>query len=168
MVGDILLRDLEFLDVSNLLGQGFFADRVVGTLSKEGPIDPSDEAVLKRVKEFIEKITQGQRQVSAERLSNTTLETLDAYQQALIVFSQTLRSEEPMTKNSFESKFDELTNRMTEEVERILERKFVKSEAKTTLLFFKVVQQSTMNDTSEYISRRTVLRWPKPTPFCRF
>lgn len=163
-----MLRDLEFLDVSNLLGQGFFADRVVKTLSKEGPIDPSDEAVLKRVKEFIEKITQGQRQVSAERLSNTTLETLDAYQQALIVFSQALRSEEPMTKISFESKFDDLTKMMTKEVEQILETKFVKLEAKTTLLFFKVVQQSTMDDTSEYISRRTVLRWPKPTPFYRF
>jgi hypothetical protein len=160
-----LLKNMDFLDVSNLLGQGFFADRVVRVLSKTGPIDSNDETVFKRVRTFLTKILQGQEQVSAERLSHNTLETIDAYQKALVIFNKVLLPEsEEMTA----SRFKELMGRMEHEIEEILERKSVLAEAKITLEFFKCVQRLTIDETSDYLSRRAVLKWPKPTAFYRF
>jgi hypothetical protein len=160
-----LLKNMEFLDVSNLLGQGFFADRVVRVLSKTGPINPNEEAVLERVKTFLLKILQGQEQVSAERLNHNTLETIDAYQKALLIFNKVLRQEsEEMTAVRFKN----LMDKMGEEIEEILETKVVCAEAKITIEFFKFVQRQTMDETTEYLSKRNPLKWPKPTAFYRF
>lgn len=156
---------MEFLDVSTLLGQGFFADRVVRVLSKTGSIDSSDEVVLKKVKIFLTKILQGQEQVSAERLSHNALETIDAYQKALVIFNQALLQEsQEMTASTFK----ELMDKMGHEIEEILESKSVLAKAKTTMRFFKCIQKQTIDETSKYLSRRAVLKWPKPTAFYRF
>lgn len=156
---------MEFLEVSNILGQGFFADRVVRVLSKTGAIDSSDETVLRRVKTFLRKILQGQEQVSAERLSHNTLETIDAYQKALLIFNKVLLQEsEEMTA----SRFMDLMDKMGKEVEEILETKRVDTEAKITIEFFKFVQRQTIDETTEYLSRRNILKWLKPTAFYRF
>jgi len=160
-----LLKDMEFLDVSNLLGQGFFADRVVRVLSKTGPIDSGDEAVLKRVKTFLKIILQGQEQVSAERLSHNALETIGAYQKALVIFNKVLLHEsEEMTA----SRFKELMDKLGHEIGEIQESKSVLAEAKTAKEFFKYIQRQTVDETSEYLGRRAVLKWPKPTAFYRF
>jgi hypothetical protein len=160
-----LVRNMEFLDVSSLLGQGFFADRVVRILCKTGPINASEESALKRVRTFLDKILEGQKQVRAEKLSCNAVETIDAYQKALVIFSQAILQEsEEMTA----ARFQEFMDRMSAEVEKILKNKRVTPEAKTTLEFFKYIQRQTVNETSEYMSKRAVLKWPTPATFYKF
>jgi hypothetical protein len=159
------MKNMEFLDVSNLIGQGFFADKVVRILCKPGPITPNDENVLKRVEVFLNKIVDGQKQASSEKLSSTSVETIDAYQKALIIFSQALlQQSEKLTA----PKFQELIDRMCAEVEEVLREKEVTPDVRTTLNFFKYLQRQTADETSDYISKRAVLKWPTPATFSRF
>lgn len=155
---------MDFMGISSLLGQGFFADKVVDVLHKTGPISANDESVLRRVKSFLNTIAEGQKEATAERLSSSTLERIDAYQKALTIFSQAiLHSSETMTA----AKFQKLMDEMVSEVELILNKKEVTG-ANITLDFFKYVQKQTADETSEYITERAVLKWPIPATFCKF
>ena len=150
---------MEFMDDSDLLSQGFFADKVVDVLQKNGPIDTNDVKVLNRVRDFLNKILDGQKEGQTERLSCTALETMDAYEKAIDVLSiAILHNEEDMTSE----KFRELMNKMTEEIESILQRREVTTEIKTTLNFFEYLQRQTADEASEYMIERATQRWPFP------
>jgi hypothetical protein len=163
------LRDLsqmEFLEDSDLLAQGFFADRVVDVLQKAGPIDPSDETVLMKVKDFLNTIIEGQKEAKAERLSCTALETMDAYQKAVNVLSQAiLKNSEQMTKE----RFQQLMKEMTSEIQQILDSKIIDSKQKTVALdFFEFLQRQTADQASAYMKERSIQKWPFPATFFRF
>lgn len=156
-----MLRETEFVDISNLLGEGFFADRVVSLLQKPSILDSASEEVLTRVQCFLRKVLEGQEQVGSAHLSSNTIESIDAYQRAIIAFQQALtQKSEDITK----AKFKDLINKMNNEVSHALENKRVMPEkVETTLNFFKYVRRETLVESSEYFSQRVVLKWPKRT-----
>lgn len=149
---------MEFMNDSYLLSQGFFADKVVGILRKTGPIDTNDETVLKRVKDFLNKILDGQKEGKTEKLSCTALETMDAYQKALNILSNALLHN---SENLTSSKFKELMDQMSNEIEDVLQKKEVTTET-TALDFFEYLQKQTADEASEYMSERAAQRWPFP------
>ena len=161
----ILKKNMELLEVSNSLGQGFFADKVVQILGNRGAINESDKAVLKRVKKFLKKVLEGQKQVEAEKLSCNAIETIDAYQKTLMIFRQVLiRKEEKMTAELFQS----LMTKMSDEVNQVLEKNEVTLNEKTTFEFFNIIQRQTIDETSEYLNERATHKWPQPATFYRF
>jgi hypothetical protein len=160
-----LLRETEFVDISNLLGEGFFADRVVSLLQKSGPFDAASEEVLTRVQCFLGRVLEGQEQIRSARLSSNTIESIDAYQRAIIAFQHALTQK---TEDTAKAKFKELINEMNREVSHVLENKCVVPEkVKITLDFFKFVRHETLIESSEYFSHRVVLKWPKRVLFHR-
>ena len=154
----LLLRESEFTNVSNILGEGFFADRVVGLLQRDHNIGPDDIRILIRVQGFLEKILAGQEQVRSAHLSSSTIESIDAYQRAIIAFRKALiQKNEEATR----SKFKELIDSMTSEITQVLETKQVqKDKVETTLDFFKYIRHATLIESSEYFRNRVVLQWP--------
>jgi hypothetical protein len=161
----VLTKNVEFLDISSLLGQGFFADKVVQILCKAGPITTKDESVLNRVKIFLKNVSEGQKEVRTERLSCESIETIDAYQRALFIFNQVLRNKsEEMTAE----RFHQLMENMSGEVEQVLKNRKVTSNERTTLEFFKLIQRQTIDETSESLGERAALKWPKPATFYSF
>jgi hypothetical protein len=157
---------MEFLDDSDLLAQGFFADKVVDVLQKTGPIDSTDEAVLTKVKDFLNTILEGQKEAKADRLSCNSLVTMDAYQKAVHVLSQAiLKNSEKMTKQ----KFQQLMKEMAEEIENILAKKAVATEQKTvTLDFFEFLQRETADEASAYMNERAIQKWPFQASLFKF
>jgi len=153
-----LLRESEFASISNLLGEGFFADRVVGLLQKDGQISADDEQVLIRVQGFLEKILVGQEQVTSARLKSIAIESIDAYHRAIVVFQKALTQN---TEEATKFKFKELISSMTDEITKTLESKQVRKEnVKTTLRFFSYIRYATIKESSEYFRNRVVLQWP--------
>lgn len=158
-----MLRETEFVELSNLLGEGFFADRVVSLLQKPSTLNSTNEEVLIRVQSFLEKVLEGQEQVGSSCLSGNAIESIDAYQRAIIVFQQALtQKSEAITI----FKFKDLISKMKDEISRALEKKVVvPEEVKTTLDFFRYVRRETILESSEYFSQRVVLKWPKRLTF---
>jgi hypothetical protein len=155
---DFLLRESEFTNVSNILGEGFFADRVVGLLQKDRNIESGDIGILIRVQGFLEKILAGQEQVRSAHLSSNTIESIDAYQRAIIAFRNALTQK---NEEASRSKFKELIDSMNNEITRVLETKQVeKDKVKITLDFFKYIRHATLIESSEYFRNRVALQWP--------
>ena len=153
-----MLRESEFTNVSNILGEGFFADRVVGLLQRDRNIGPDDIKILIRVQGFLEKILAGQEQVRSAHLSSSTIESIDAYQRAIIAFREALTQN---NEEAIRSKFKELIDSMTSEITQVLETKQVqKDKVKTTLDFFKYIRHATLIESSAYFRNRVVLQWP--------
>lgn len=154
-----MLRESEFTTISNLLGEGFFADKVVDMLKKDKSVNHGDEQTLVRIQGFLEKVLTGQEQVSSARLSSTTIESIDAYHRAINAFQKALTKK---TEEVSKRKFQELIESMKTEISQILDTKQVRTErAKITLNFFKHIRQVTIMESSEYFSNRVVLQWPK-------
>jgi len=161
-----LFKETEFNEISNLLGEGFFADRVVSILQKPGIIDSTSNEVLSRVKYFLKKVLEGQEQVKSSSLSSDTVESIDAYQRAMIAFRTVLtKKSEDVTK----AKFKELINQMDDEVNSAIENKCIAPDkVETTLDFFKFVSRETLVESSEFFTHRVVLKWPQRMLFHRF
>jgi hypothetical protein len=158
----VLLRETEFTDVSGLLQEGFFADRIVERLQKPGSVNHDDKKLLVRVQTFLDKILDGEEQVGSAKLSSASLESVDAYHRAIVVFQQALTEKsEDITKPNFKK----LIKTMTDEVSHALEHGQIEPTAvNTTLAFFKHVRYATLRESSEYFSRRDALKWPtRPT-----
>lgn len=156
---------MEFLDVSNLLGQGFFADKVIRILTKNDQITTSEEDTLKRVKKFLGKIIEGQKEVKTEKLNHKSIENIDAYQKALDIFNRMLVQE---SKEMTAARFTDLMEKMSSELDLVLESKAVSEKSEVTLKFFKFIQVQTIHQTSDYLQKRAVMKWPKPTYSCNF
>jgi len=158
-----LFRETEFVDISNLLGEGFFADRVVSLLQRSGSLDSIDKQVLIRVKSFFQKILDGQEQVRSARLSSDTIESIDAYQRAIIAFNKALKQK---SEDTMKAKFKDLITAMTSEVDSTLEnQRVIPEKVKTTLEFFRYIRLETLKESNEYFSSRVVLKWPKRPVF---
>lgn len=152
----------EISDLSEVLGEGFFADRVVRTLAKSKHVGTPEREVLERVLNFTEKIQRGKRQVNTGRLSSDAVESIGAYYRAIVTLQALTRRTEEVT----EKKIDELINRMREEVEDTLQRKVIDpSKVKDTCAFFESIQRGTLKEVGEYYrSRIEVLTWSKRVP----
>ena len=158
---EFLFRNSEFMDLSNILSEGFFADRVVSILRKQGALDSAGEEVLVRVQSFLERIHKGQEEVGSERLSSDAIGSIDAYQRAIVVLHQALaKKSEEITKD----KFTVLIAKMTDEITNTLENRcIIPEKVTTTLEFFRFVRRETLKEGSEFFSGRAVLTWPKRT-----
>jgi hypothetical protein len=156
-----LFKESEFTDITNLLGEGFFADKVVSILEKPGCINSSGKEVLGRVQSFLEKVLEGQEQVKSSSLSSSTIESIDAYQRAVLIFQQVLmKKSEDITR----PKFKELIGKMNKEVSEAMKTECIApSDVNTTLNFFKYVRRATIVESSEYFSHRVALKWPQRT-----
>lgn len=152
----------EISNLSDAIGEGFFADRVVRILAQRKHADAADVEVLERILRFTEKIQKGQHQVNTGRLSSDAVESIGAYHRAIVTLQALMRRTEEVT----EKKLDELLKSMRKEVEDTLGRRvIVPSKVKKTRTFFESIQRGTLSEVGEYYgSRIEVLKWPKRAP----
>jgi len=152
----LALSELSLL--GSLLGEGFFADRVVVTLSSEKAIGSSEREMLNRIVSFMGKIERGKEHVDTGRLSSEAVESIGAYYKAMINFQALLKGMGMMD----EKKFQHLLKQIYDEVGNSLENNRIEpARLKTTIDFFKAVQRGTLSETSRHWAKEfEVLRWP--------
>ena len=152
----------EISTLSDVLGEGFFADRVVRTLAQHKRITVSDREVLGRILRFTEKIERGQHQVNTGKLSSDAVESIGAYYRAIV----TLQALTTRTEEITEGMLDELIKKMKKEVENALQRREIDpAEVKSTRTFFEFIQRGTLSEVGKYYgSRIEVLTWRKRAP----
>jgi len=149
----------EVTDLSGILAEGFFADKVVNILAQRKHADPSDTEVLERILSFTEKVEEGQRQVDTGRLSGDAVESIGAYYRAIITLQALMRKTEEVT----EEKLDKLIEKMRKEVKNTLRTKEIDpAKVESTRVFFSLIQRGTLKEVGKhYGSRIEVLTWPK-------
>jgi hypothetical protein len=154
-----MVRYTEISDLSEILGEGFFADRVISTLDQHKQMSESDREILERILKFIEKIEKGQRQVNTGRLSSDAMESITAYYRAIVALHA-------ITGGTKEAKLDELISKIKEEVEDTLRKKeIIPSKLRTTHTFFEFIQDATLHEAGNYYgSRVEVFNWRKKAP----
>lgn len=152
----------EVSKLSDVLGEGFFADRVVRILAQRKPADAADKEVLERILGFMKKIRKGQDQVNTGRLSSDAIESISAYHRAITTLQAITRGTEEVT----EKKLDKLMEKMRKEVKNVLNRGIIDpSKVKNTRSFFEYIQRGTLSEVGKYYgSRIEVLAWPKKAP----
>lgn len=128
-----MVRYTQISDLSEILAEGFFADKVVDALTQHKKMSEYEKEIFERVLKFIEKVEKGQQQVTTGRLSSDAVESIGAYYRAIVTLQAISKKTEEMT----EAKLDELISEIKKEVESALRKKeIVPSELKNTYAFF--------------------------------
>ena len=150
----------EILNLSDVVGEGFFADRVVELLKERKPLRQKDEKVLKGVLDFVKKARKGKRQVSSGRLSSDALDSIGAYNRAVNIIAFQAIGEGIRKKEK--KIFNEMLRTIESEVKEAIKRKSVNpQDLKETLNFFGSVRHQTLSEASKYYSKKVeVVSWP--------
>jgi len=150
----------EMLNLSEVVGEGFFADRVVNLLEKRQTLASDDEKLLREVLNFIAKAKKGKRQVESGRLSSDALDSIGAYHRAIRII--TIHSIEEGLTRPIRQAFQEMLGQIKSEVQLTIKDKMINPDSiKTTTNFFKLVGQQTSSEASRYYSKKVeVLSWP--------
>lgn len=150
----------EILNLSEVVGEGFFADRVVDLLEKRQTLASDDEKILREVLDFIEKAKKGKRQVESGRLGSDALDTIGAYHRAMRII--TIHSIEEGLTSPIRKAFQEMLSQIKSEVQLTIRDKTVTPDSlKTTINFFRLIRQQTSSEASRYYSKKVeMFSWP--------
>jgi len=150
----------EILNLSEVLKEGFFADRVVRLLNERKLLGSSDEKLLKEILNLIKKARKGEHQVESGKLGSNALDSIGAYHRAISIIA--LQSISEGSQKSNKKVFDEMLKTIESEVGRAIERKMVDPPSlKQTLTFFEFIKRQTLSEASRYYSRKVeVVSWP--------
>lgn len=144
--------------LGSLLGEGFFADKVVATLTKEKEVmGPQERTIFGRIVSFMKRIEHGKEHVDTGRLDSEAVESIGAYYKAMISFQVLLKG-----IGVDEQKFRTLLDQINEEIQNSLENNRIDPRRLATVIdFFKAVQRETLSEASRHWAREVeVLRWP--------
>jgi hypothetical protein len=150
----------EILSLSEVVGEGFFADKVVNLLDKRKAINKNDEILLGEVLNFVEKAKKGRRQVESGRLGSDALDSIGAYRRAIrIIAAQTI---EQGLEHSAKQAFQAMLDGIKVEVITAMEDKSIDpASLEKTRSFFEKVRQQTLSEASKYYSKKVeVISWP--------
>ena len=151
------LNELSLL--GSLLGEGFFADKVVATLTKEKEVmGPQERTILGRIVSSMKRIERGKEHVDTGRLDSEAVESIGAYYKAMISFQVLLKGIGVVDEQKFRTLLDQINKEIQNSLEnnRIDPRRLA-----TTIDFFKAVQRGTLSEASRHWAREVeVLQWP--------
>jgi len=150
----------EILNLSEVLGEGFFADKIVDLLKERKSLRPNDEKLLREILNFIKKAKKGVRQVKSGRLSSDALDSIGAYHRAVSIIAFQSLSEGP--KKAEKKVFYEILETIESEVKEAIRRHMVDPhDLKQTLTFFTFVRSQTLSEASTYYSKKVeIVSWP--------
>ena len=150
----------EILNLSEVLGEGFFADKLLGLLKERKSLGPNDQKLLRGVLNFVKKARKGERQVKSGRLSSDALDSIGAYHRAISIIA--FQSISEGSQRAEKKVFNEILNAIESEVKEAIERQRVDPHyLKQTLTFFEFVRSQTLSEASKYYSRKVeVVSWP--------
>jgi len=148
------------LDLSEVVGEGFFADKVVGLLEKRTSLTDYDQKLLKDILNFVEKAEKGERQVESGRLGSDALDSIGAYSRAVRIIA--MQSIEGGLTAPMVQAFREMLAGIKAEVGEAIKSKTTDPNSmKKTHDFFKMIRKQTLSEASKYYSRKVeVLSWP--------
>ena len=150
----------EILSLSEVVGEGFFAGRVVDLLESRKTMSTNDKELLEEVLSFVEKAKKGKRQVESGRLGSDALDSIGAYRRAIRIIA--IQSFREGLERSTKQAFQELLDGIKLEVQATIEDKRVDPDSlEKTRDFFKQIRLQTLNEASKYYSRKVeVISWP--------
>jgi len=147
----------EVSNLSDILEEGFFSDRVVDLLKEKRPVDTNSEKTLCEILSFVEKARRGEKQVSTGKLGSDAIDSIGAYSRAINMIAY-----QPTAEKKEKKALEELLASIDREVKTSIEKRTIEpSNLKTTLGFFKFVKTQTLREASSYYSRKVeVVQWP--------
>jgi hypothetical protein len=150
----------EILDLSEVLGEGFFADRVVELLKARKKLNDKDKKLLSRILVFVEKARKGERQVKSGKLSSDAVDSIGAYQR--VINSVTCQSIEKGSKKAAQKAFNTMLKNMELEVAEGMGKQTIEpKEFENTVKFFEFVRNQTLSEASkQYLTKVEVAKWP--------
>jgi hypothetical protein len=148
----------EITNLSDILEEGFFSDKVVELLKDRRQLDPDNEKTLSGILVFIEKARSGEKQVNSGKLSSDAIDSIGAYSRAVNMIAYQSIAEGNGEKKALEN----MLNSIDEEVRTTMKRHIIDpNNLKVTLRFFKFVKDQTLHEASKYYSRKVeVVQWP--------
>ena len=150
----------EILNLSEVLGEGFFADKVVALLKERKSLGPNDQNLLRGILNFVKKAKQGERQVKSGRLSSDALDSIGAYHRAISIIA--FQSIAEVSKKGEKKVLNEILEAIESEVKGAISRRIVDPhDFRQTLTFFEFVRNQTLSEASTYYARKVeVVTWP--------
>src|SRR3989304_10545945 len=73
----------EISNLSDILEEGFFSDKVVDLIKEKRTVDSSIEKTLVEIRHFVEKARSGEKQVTSGKLSSDAVDSISAYSRAI-------------------------------------------------------------------------------------
>ncbi len=150
----------EISNLSDILEEGFFSDKVVDLLKEKRALDSNSEKTFAEILRFVEKVRSGEKQVTSGKLSSDAVDSISAYSRAInmIAYQSIAQGERTAERKALE---DMLTS-IYQEVKRALEKHIIDPNSlSVTLNFFKFVKDQTLHEASRYYSRKVeVVQWP--------
>ena len=150
----------EILSLSEVVGEGFFADKVVNLLDKRKAINKNDEILLGEVLNFVEKAKKGRRQVESGRLGSDALDSIGAYRRAIRIIATQSFSEG--LQRPAKQAFREMLDGIKLEVQAAIKDKRIDPVSlEKTRDFFEQIRLQTLSEASRYYSKKVeVVSWP--------
>lgn len=148
----------EISNLSDILEEGFFSDKVVEMMKDRRQLDPENERILSGILAFVEKARSGEKQVNSGKLSSDAIDSISAYSRAINMIAYQSIAE----GNSGKKALENMLNSIDEEVKTTMKKHVIDpSNLKVTLRFFKFVKDQTLHEASKYYSRKVeVVQWP--------
>lgn len=150
----------EIHTLSEVLEEGFFADKVVDLLKARKSIASNDQKTLQEILSFVKKARKGERQVVSGKLGSDALDSIGAYSRALSMIAFQSIAEGAMRADR--KALEEMLKEIEGEVKNAVERKTVDPNCfRQTLDFFRFVRSQTLSEASKYYARKVeVVSWP--------
>lgn len=150
----------EISDLSDILEEGFFSDKVVDLVKEKRQWDSDSEKILVEILHFVEKARSGEKQVNSGKLSSDAIDSIGAYSRAINMIAY--HSIAQKGRNEERKALEDMLNSIDKEVRRTLERHSIDPNClKITLQFFEFVKDQTLHEASRYYSRKVeVIQWP--------
>ena len=147
----------EVSNLSDILEEGFFSDKVVDLLKEKTELNASSAKTLKEILHFVEKARSGERQVNSGKLGSDAIDSIGAYNRALNMIAYLSINQEKEKKA-----LEDMLNKIDEEVKDAIRNGIIDpNNFKTTMEFFKFVKDQTLREGSRYYSRKVeVVPWP--------
>ena len=154
------MKHNEISNLSDILEEGFFSDKVVDMIKDRRQLDRENEKTLVGILEFVEKARSGEKQVNSGRLSSDAIDSIGAYNRAInmIAYQSIAEGQRNVEKKALEN----MLNSIDEEVKTTIKKHVIDpNNLKVTLQFFKFVKDQTLHEASRYYSRKVeVVQWP--------
>ena len=135
--------------VSNVLSDGFFADRVVRSIRREGKVGKDQKEILNDVLKYIETANRGKELVTTGKLHDDAIKSIDAYNRLLSII---VRMDE-----KYREAFHTITSQIRTEINQSLEEKNIDREKlQITIQFFQILREITLQESG------SAFVWEKP------
>lgn len=147
----------ELSNLSDILEEGFFSDKVVDLLKEKKTLDADSEKTLAEILNFLAKARSGEKQVESGKLGSDAIDSIGAYSRAINMIAYQSIAEDKERKA-----LGELLNSIDQEVKNAIKERIIDpNKLKTTMAFFEFVKNQTLREASSYYSRKVeVVQWP--------